>query len=154
MKTSDFDYILPDELIARYPMADRTASRLLCLNRQTGEVQHRSFKDILTLLRPNDLLVFNNTKVIPARIYGQKASGGKIEVLVERVLDQFTVLAHVKASKSPKPGSQLLLGDTELPADVKVLGRQEALFELQFAEPVADVLNRYGHMPLPPYIAS
>ncbi len=153
MKTSDFDYILPDELIARYPMADRTASRLLCFNRQTGEVQHRSFKDILTLLRPNDLLVFNNTKVIPARIYGQKASGGKIEVLVERVLDQFTVLAHVKASKSPKPGSQLLLGDTELPADVKVLGRQEALFELQFAEPVADVLNRYGHMPLPPYIA-
>jgi len=152
MKTADFYYELPDELIARYPMPDRTASRMLCLDKSTGQINHRQFTDLIDLLGANDLLVFNNTKVIPARIFGTKASGGKIEVLVERVLDQHTVLAHVRASKSPKPGTALYLGEQGALARVDVLRRHDALFELRFDDLVADVLAEHGHMPLPPYI--
>lgn len=150
-KVSDFHFDLPEALIAQYPAAKRTGSRLLCLDRQTGELAHRQFPDLIDLLQPNDLLVLNNTKVIPARLFGQKASGGKVEVLVERVLDSRRVLAHVRASKSPKPGSSLLLADA---ITVEVLGRQGELFELQFApeKTAADWLTEYGHMPLPPYI--
>ena len=98
MQVSDFDFALPDELIARYPMPERTASRLLQLQGDSGEIRHGQFTDLLGLLNAGDLLVFNNTRVIPARIFGQKASGGKLEGLVERVLDAHSVLGHVRAS--------------------------------------------------------
>ena len=149
MQTSDFDYHLPDNLIAQYPLAERTASRLLHVSGQ--QFFDRGFADIVDLLRPEDLLVFNNTRVIPARLHGQKESGGKIEVLVERILDQHRVLAHVRASKSPKPGSRLIL---ESVLNVEMLSRQGDLFELKFIsnENVIDLLEHHGHMPLPPYI--
>ncbi|MDX2465448.1 MAG: S-adenosylmethionine:tRNA ribosyltransferase-isomerase, partial [Porticoccus sp.] len=108
MRRSDFQFDLPPELIAQHPLPERTASRLLAL--LAGEEVHdRQFSDIVDLLHPGDLLVMNNTRVIPARLFGQKATGGKVEVLVERVLDEHRVLAHVRASKSPKPGMTLIL---------------------------------------------
>ncbi|MEY3017475.1 MAG: S-adenosylmethionine:tRNA ribosyltransferase-isomerase [Pseudomonadota bacterium] len=152
MKTHDFHFDLPEELIARYPMPERSASRLLCLDKSSGAIRHGVFRDIESLLRPGDLLVFNNTKVIPARLFGEKASGGKLEMLVERVLDGRRALAHVRASKSPKPGSTLRVGDGQEWSEVNVIGRHDALFELDFVEGVGAVLERFGHMPLPPYI--
>ena len=151
MLVSDFQFDLPDELIARYPMPERSASRLLMLDGNTGETRHGQFRDVLDLLQPGDLLVFNNTRVIPARMFGQKASGGKLEILVERILDDHSVLAHVRASKAPKPGTQILL-DNGFSAEM--VARHDALFELHFAGdlPVLDILNQIGHMPLPPYI--
>ena len=158
MQLSDFYFPLPDELIARYPAKDRTASRLLMLDGATGEIQHRQFTDLLDWLAPGDLLVFNNTRVLPARLWGKKSTGGRIEVLVERLLDNNRVLAHVRASKSPKPGAELHLvanqGEDEVLARVQVLGRHDQLFELGFADDdnALAVMNRIGHMPLPPYI--
>ncbi|WP_439256760.1 tRNA preQ1(34) S-adenosylmethionine ribosyltransferase-isomerase QueA [Lonepinella sp. BR2271] len=159
MLVSDFYFDLPDELIARYPTPNRTASRLLQLNGENGEISHRTFADVLDLVNAGDLLVFNNTRVIPARMFGRKASGGKLEVLVERVLSETTFLAHVRASKAPKDGTVLILGEDKLGENqgvqVNMLGRQGALFELEIAEKntaVLDVLNQIGHMPLPPYI--
>lgn len=151
MLVSDFQFELPDELIARYPMPERSASRLLMLNGNTGETRHGHFIDVLDLLQPGDLLVFNNTRVIPARMFGQKASGGKLEILIERILDEHSVLAHVRASKAPKPGTLILL-DKGFSAEM--VARHDALFELHFAGdvPVLDILNQIGHMPLPPYI--
>lgn len=151
MKLSDFNFELPEHLIAKYPTPERTASRLLQLDGKTGEVKHGKFTDILDLLQPNDLLVFNNTKVIPARLMGQKATGGQVEVLIERILKSNTALAHVRASKAPKPGTLLRL---ENAIDVEVVGRQGALFELEFkgGESILAMLDQYGHMPLPPYI--
>jgi S-adenosylmethionine:tRNA ribosyltransferase-isomerase len=151
MKLADFRFNLPQNLIARYPTAERTASRLMHLKGNSGEVDHRHFKDIVGLLEPGDLLVFNNTRVIPARLLGQKVSGGKVEVLIERVLDEQRVLAHVRASKAPKVGSLLIL---ESSIQVEMLARHDALFELKFLtqEPVLEVLEKFGHMPLPPYI--
>ena len=99
MRVADFSFELPDELIARHPKKERTSSRLLTLDGNSGQLGHKAFTDIIDMLEPNDLMVFNNTKVIPARMFGQKASGGKVEVLVERVLDEHSVLAHVRASK-------------------------------------------------------
>ncbi len=151
MRVSDFHFELPDELIARYPMPERSASRLLVVDGETGEPVHRTFQDIVEYLNPGDLLVLNNTRVIPARLFGQKASGGKIEVLVERVLDEHHVLAHVRSSKSPKPGSLLLL---EGGLEAEMVERQDSLFMLRFLgeEPVIRLLEQHGHMPLPPYI--
>jgi len=151
MLVSDFQFDLPDELIARYPMPERSASRLLMLDGNTGDTRHGHFRDVLDLVNPGDLLVFNNTRVIPARMFGQKASGGKLEILVERILDDHSVLAHVRASKAPKPGTQILL-DNGFSAEM--VARHDALFELHFAGdlPVLDILNQIGHMPLPPYI--
>ena len=150
MKTSDFSFDLPDELIARFPMEERSASRLLCVDGETGAIEHNGFRDLEGLLNPGDLLVFNNTKVIPARLYGQKESGGKLEALVERVLDEHHVIAHVKSSRSPKAGQRIVLGG----ADVEVLGRKGALFELKFLDsrPVFEILEAEGHMPLPHYM--
>ncbi|MGN5129534.1 tRNA preQ1(34) S-adenosylmethionine ribosyltransferase-isomerase QueA [Aeromonas hydrophila] len=156
MQVSDFHFDLPDELIARYPMTERTASRLLQLDGQTGALRHGQFVDVLDQLNPGDLLVFNNTRVIPARMFGQKASGGKLEVLVERMLDEHSVLAHVRSSKSPKPGTRLILdggADGEkVEAEMRV--RHDALFEIHFLDPrpVLEILEAIGHMPLPPYI--
>ena len=129
MKLSDFSYDLPETLIARYPTANRTDSRLLCLDGNSGALEHGKFTDVFDKLEPGDLMVFNNTKVIPARLLGQKASGGKLEVLVERVLDEHRVLAHVRASKSPKPGSQLIL---EGALCCEMESRQDSLFVLPF----------------------
>lgn len=159
MKVSDFHFDLPDELIARYPKPERTASRLLQLNGENGKIFHRTFSDVLDLIQEGDLLVFNNTRVIPARMFGHKASGGKIEVLVERVLSETTFLAHVRSSKAPKAGAELILGEDKLGEGngvrVNMLGRQDALFELEIADKstaLLDVLQQIGHMPLPPYI--
>lgn len=153
MQVSDFHFDLPEELIARYPMEERTASRLLHLNGNSGELSDKHFKDILDLVNPGDLLVFNNTRVIPARMFGRKQSGGKLEVLVERMLDDKRILAHVRCSKPPKPGTELFLGEKDEYSAV-MLARHDALFEIEFKseEVVLDILNNIGHMPLPPYI--
>lgn len=149
MRVADFHFDLPEHLIARHPLSERRASRLLVLDGASGEMAHRGFADLLDYLRPGDLMVFNNTRVIPARLFGQKASGGKLEILVERVLDSHRVLAHVRSSKSPKPGSTILIDGG---AEATMLARHDALFELGFAEEVLPLLERVGHMPLPPYI--
>ncbi|MGD8560642.1 MAG: S-adenosylmethionine:tRNA ribosyltransferase-isomerase, partial [Gammaproteobacteria bacterium] len=109
MQRSDFYYELPQDLIAQFPLASRTASRLLCLDGGTGALADRQFSDLPALLAPGDLLVFNNTRVIPARLFGRKATGGKVEVLVERILEGNQVLAHVRASKSPKVGGVVII---------------------------------------------
>lgn len=152
MRVADFQFDLPAEQIAHYPLAERRASRLLVLDGQSGALSHKHFADVLEYLKPGDLMVFNNTRVIPARVFGRKASGGKLEMLVERVVSDTRVLAHVRASKSPKPGTELLLGEEGEEVSVTMLGRQGELFELEFPEPVLPLLERIGHMPLPPYI--
>jgi S-adenosylmethionine:tRNA ribosyltransferase-isomerase len=156
MKLSDFDYHLPDELIAQHPPTERTASRLLHLDGVTGAIQNRTFRDITSLLLPNDLLVFNNTKVIKARLHGHKETGGSAEVLIERVLENNSpqssmALAHIRASKSPKPGSRIIFANNIAATMVQ---RVEDLFELHFegGERVHDVLEKIGEVPLPPYI--
>ncbi|MEO1882183.1 MAG: tRNA preQ1(34) S-adenosylmethionine ribosyltransferase-isomerase QueA [Methyloprofundus sp.] len=151
MKKSDFYYDLPDELIAQQPLSERSASRLLCLDKETDAIEDRQFSDLLALLHKDDLLVLNNTKVIPARLFGHKQSGGKVEILIERVLNDREVLAHMRSSKSPKAGALI-----ELDAGFQclVLGRVDDLFHLQFQgdEALEDILQCIGHMPLPPYI--
>ncbi len=151
VKTQDFDYLLPSELIAKYPLAKRSASRLLCLDRETGEIVHRQFMDLLALVEPNDLLVFNDTRVISARLYGAKASGGKIEILIERVLSQHQALAHIRASKSPKPGTRLIIGNN---LEIAMLAREGDLFKLEFPQEknIYEYLEQYGEVPLPPYL--
>ena len=151
MKLTDFKFDCPTELIAQFPTPDRTASRLLSLNGETGEYLDQKFTDLIKFLRPGDLLVFNNTKVIPARLLGHKDSGGKVEVLVERILDEHRVLAHIRSSKSQGKGRRLLLEDK---LNVEVLGRQGALFELFFHhdELITTLLEQVGRLPLPPYI--
>ena len=153
MRVTDFAFELPESLIAHYPMPERSSCRLLSLDGPTGALTHGTFTDILDKLNPGDLLVFNNTRVIPARLFGRKASGGKIEVLVERMLDDKRILAHIRASKAPKPGAELLLGDDES-IQATMLARHGALFEVEFNDerPVLEILNGIGHMPLPPYI--
>lgn len=155
MKTSDFYFDLPDELIARYPADQRDQSRLLVLDGRSGAVQHRHFNELGDFLRPGDLLVFNNTRVIPGRLYGHKDSGGKLELLIERITGETRALAHIRASKSPRAGSRLNLvreHGGEVRGQCEVLGRRDALFELEFDGPVLSVLEQIGHMPLPPYI--
>ncbi len=149
MLLSDFDYHLPSELIARYPLAERSASRLLQLDRQTGAVTHGVFKDLLDWLQPGDLLVFNKSKVIPARLYGHKPTGGKIELLVERVISEHEVLAHMRSNKTPKSGAKLQLANNH---EIELLARQGDLFKFRFSQPVLEVLHEVGHMPLPPYM--
>ncbi len=158
MKRRDFHYQLPPELIAQYPLAERTDSRLLCLDGASGELSHRRFPDLLELLQPDDLLVFNNTRVIPARLWGRKETGGQVEILIERITGIDSALAHIRASKSPKAGSRLLLstsegGDTG-PFSLTVGDRAGALFVLRtpLGEPLSEILQTIGHMPLPPYI--
>jgi len=150
MKTSDFSFELPDSLIARYPAAERSASRLLVFDPVSGERQDKIFRDIAGMLNPGDLLVFNNTRVIPARLFGEKASGGKLEALIERVLNEHEVLTHLRSSRSPKPGQDVILGGET----ATVVGRDGALFHLRFHSdtPVLDILEAAGHMPLPPYM--
>jgi S-adenosylmethionine:tRNA ribosyltransferase-isomerase len=150
MRLTDFHYELPDELIARYPLAERSASRLLCLDSQSGEVAHKRFPELIDLLQPNDLLVFNNTRVIPARLLGHKQTGGRIEVLVERILDTKRILAHVRASKKPQPDSRLFFAND---VTLQVMGRKNELFELvlQGEGTVLDAIELVGEVPIPPY---
>ncbi|QJR82015.1 tRNA preQ1(34) S-adenosylmethionine ribosyltransferase-isomerase QueA [Alteromonas pelagimontana] len=151
MKLSDFSFTLPDHLIAKYPTEKRSASRLMHLDGKTGNVVHRQFEETLSLVEEGDLLVFNNTRVMPARLKGKKASGGQVEVLVERILPDNTVYAHVRASKAPKPDTKLVLEEA---VHATVIGRLDALFHLRFDHdtPVLAILEAHGHMPLPPYI--
>ncbi|KAA9000099.1 tRNA preQ1(34) S-adenosylmethionine ribosyltransferase-isomerase QueA [Affinibrenneria salicis] len=153
MRVADFSFELPESLIARYPQPQRSACRLLSLDGPSGALTHGVFTDLLDKLEAGDLLVFNNTRVIPARLFGRKASGGRLEVLVERMLDNRRVLAHVRASKAPKPGAELLLGDDES-VRATMAARHDTLFELHFHDErdVLTILNAIGHMPLPPYI--
>jgi len=146
MLISDFDYDLPDELIAQYPAADRRGSRLLDLSR---EITDRTFSDLPKLLNETDLLVFNDTRVIKARLAASKETGGRAEILIERVQSERLALAHVKASKTPKLGSRLLLADN---TDAEVLGREGGLFSLHFSTDVMPFVDRHGEVPLPPYL--
>ncbi|MFZ0468193.1 MAG: S-adenosylmethionine:tRNA ribosyltransferase-isomerase, partial [Thiogranum sp.] len=145
MRLSDFDYPLPERLIADHPVQPRSHSRLLELAVH-GALRDRRMTDFPDLVEPGDLLVFNDTRVIPARLFGHKDSGGKVEVLVERLLDERRMLAHVRASKAPRPGSRLRLGTPAL--EVEVGGRRDDLFELEFGGevPVLELLERYGHV--------
>ncbi|GIU14395.1 tRNA preQ1(34) S-adenosylmethionine ribosyltransferase-isomerase QueA [Shewanella glacialipiscicola] len=151
MRVADFSFDLPDELIARYPMAQRNASRLLTLNGNSGALGDKQFTDLQGMINPGDLMVFNNTRVIPARMFGQKASGGKLEILVERMLDDKRILAHVRSSKSPKVDSLIHLDGGY---QMKMLARHDTLFELELLAEltILEVLEAVGHMPLPPYI--
>lgn len=151
MKVSDFDFSLPDELIARYPLACRSDSKLLCLDAETGARSHRNFTDLEAMLKRGDLLVFNDTRVIPARLFGQKETGGKVEVLVERVRGEGECLAHIRSSKSPRADQVIILEDG---TRLRVHGRDGALFILALDDPgrLLEVLERLGHMPLPPYM--
>ena len=151
MRVDQFYYDLPEGLIANEPARQRTDSRLLVLDGDTGELQHCRFSAVAELLEPGDLLVMNDTRVIPARLFGKKATGGRIEVLVERILDDHRLLAQVRASKSPKAGAELFFDGGY---KATVLGRVDDLFELEFSGEgtVLDILNAVGHIPLPPYI--
>jgi S-adenosylmethionine:tRNA ribosyltransferase-isomerase len=151
MKKSDFNYLLPEALIAQKPLAERTASRLLCMDRNTGRIADRQFIDFIDLIDERDLLVFNDTKVIPARLFGKKQSGGKVEILIERILDDHHAIAHVRASKAAKAGTLIELDNGY---DCEVLGRADDLFHLEFkGEPsLLTILEQIGHIPLPPYI--
>jgi len=149
MRRDHFQFELPDELIARQPAAQRQDSRMLFLDSSESNLQHQYFGDFLSHVERGDLIVFNNTKVIAARLYGQKTSGGKVEVLVERLIDAYSVRAHVRASKSPKVGSQIAFSEG---FSAEMTGRDDDLFALTFNKPVLAVLDAIGHMPLPPYI--
>ena len=146
---ADFDYDLPPELIAQSPLAERTASRLLVVG--DGQPEDRRFADLPRLLRAGDLLVFNDTRVLHARLHGVKDSGGRIEVLIERPIGRNEALAQVRASHAPKPGSRLLL---EGALDVEVVARKGEFFLLRFPEPddLLDLIEKHGKLPLPPYI--
>ena len=155
MKVTDFNFDLPEELIAQEPLAERSASRLLALSRASGEYQDHMFTDLVDLLDPGDLLVFNNTRVIPARLFAEKETGGKVEVLIERVLDEGQALAQIKANRKPQPGTVLTIDGRS--QRVEVQGRENEFWRLRLLDdPIQanwlDVLHESGHVPLPPYI--
>jgi S-adenosylmethionine:tRNA ribosyltransferase-isomerase len=150
MQINDFDFDLPAELIAQAPLPERNASRLLVVDPATASLSDRNFADLGDYLQADDLLVFNDTRVIPARLFGRKATGGKVEVMVERVVDDEVLLAHVRSSKAPKPGSDLFLEDN---IQCRVVERQQDLFVLRQTQGSwLDLLECFGHVPLPPYI--
>jgi S-adenosylmethionine:tRNA ribosyltransferase-isomerase len=150
MRLSDFHYDLPADQIAQYPPARRGDSRLLVLDGRSGRIEDRQFRDLPSYLRSGDLLVFNDTRVIPARLHGVKDSGGRAEILIERLLGPARALAHVRASKRPRPGREIRIGDGAL----RVVGRQGDLYELELEDgDLPSFLDRHGHVPLPPYIA-
>jgi len=157
MKTRDFHYHLPEQLIAQKPCDIRSQSRLLHYSRDQQTIDHRQFSDLSELLNDGDLLVFNNTRVIPARIYGRKETGGKVELLIERLTGERLCLAHIRASKSPKPGNIITLFDENkgLEFKVEVAGREGELFALSSGpdHTIAEIMESIGHMPLPPYIS-
>ena len=150
MQLSDFDYDLPERLIAQTPLQQRGGSRMLWVDPRRGQLTDKRFTDLPMLLESGDLLVFNDTRVVPARLFGHKQSGGKVEVMAERVLDDETLLAHIRASKAPKPGTHLVL---EHQIECRVQSRDGDLFILhQDDRPWLELLEQFGHVPLPPYI--
>jgi S-adenosylmethionine:tRNA ribosyltransferase-isomerase len=151
LKKSDFHFDLPPELIAQTPLPERSASRLLVVDAHSGAFKDRRFTDLVDLLQPGDLLVFNDTRVLPARLFGHKPSGGAVEILIERVTGTHEARAQLGVSKKPKAGGRIVLQDG---TEVSVLGREGEFFLLRFetAEPLEKVLLRLGRMPLPPYI--
>ena len=151
MRTEDFDFYLPDALIAQHPTDDRTASRMLHLNGQDGSLSDKQFLDLVDSINVGDLLVFNDTRVIKARLFGHKHSGGNVEVLIERVINSHTAYAHVRASRAPRVGSLIRLADA---FDAEITARHDDLFELRFLSDsaVLDLLDAHGALPLPPYI--
>ena len=152
MRTQDFDFYLPDNLIAQHPTSDRAASRMLHLNVTDGILSDQTFIELPNYLNTNDLVVFNDTRVIKARLFGNKESGGNVEVLIERVLDEHTAYAQIRASRAPKAGTKLKLSHA---LDVMIIERQDDLFLLRFLNDatVLDSLDQYGALPLPPYIS-
>ena len=149
MKTAEFDYALPEELIAQHPAAERGASRLLHLNGANGAIEDLRFADFPRLISPSDLVVLNDTRVIKARLFGRKATGGKVEVFVERIVAEREALALMRSGHAPHPGYKLVIGDG---VEVEVLSREDDLYRVRFSEPVAGALERCGNVPLPPYI--
>ena len=149
MKTAEFDYALPEEFIAQHPAAERGASRLLHLNGANGAIEDLRFTDFTSLISPSDLIVLNDTRVIKARLFGRKATGGKVEVFVERIVAEREALALMRSGHPPHPGYKLILGDG---IEVEVLSREDDLYRVRFSEPVAAALERCGNVPLPPYI--
>jgi S-adenosylmethionine:tRNA ribosyltransferase-isomerase len=151
MRTTDFDFFLPEHLIAQFPTEKRTASRLLRLSSGENSIQDCYFNQLPDFLNAGDLLVFNDTKVIKARLFGQKLTGGLVEVLIERILSEHSALAHVRASKAPKIGSKLRLANA---FECEVVDREDDLFLLKIDgnTPILDLLDQYGALPLPPYI--
>ena len=145
MKTSDFNYDLPEELIANYPLDNRSSSRLLVY---TNKIEHKTFKDVLNYFEAGDLLVVNNTSVIPARVYGNKESGGSVEVMLERVMEDNKALVQIRSGRSPKIGTVITLDSYK----VECINRQDNFFILQFDRPPLEIFNSIGHVPLPPYI--
>ncbi len=156
MKTRDFCYDLPQHLIAQYPAKQRTDSRLLHIDRKHSTFDDRQFTDLPDLLKPNDVLVFNNTRVIPARLFGHKATGGKVEILIERITSEHSALAHVRASKTPKVGTDIIVDTAESGKTIsfRIEERRDNLFMLgtEASINITDILQQIGHMPLPPYI--
>lgn len=150
MRRTDFDFELPAELIAQHPLTQRSAGRLLWLE-GTG-CRDRRVADLPALLRDGDLLVFNDTRVIKARLFGRKASGGQVEVLVERIDGARRARVQLRASRSPKPGARLCFGDDDWPVGAEVVGRERDFFVVEFDHDVDAVLERLGRLPLPPYI--
>ena len=151
MQRSDFFYELPEELIAEQPLETRSDSRLLCLDPVAATARDRMFRDLPGLLQAGDLLVFNDTRVIPARLFGHKPTGGKVEVLVERITGTRSALAQIRSNKPLRPGAEIILGEH---ASARITGRQADLFQLDFSinNDLAGYLEQAGHMPLPPYI--
>ena len=152
MKIQDFDFDLPPHLIAQFPAEHRASSRMLHMEGSTGALQDSMFSDLPRYLRAGDVMVLNDTRVIKARLYGVKESGGKVEVMVERVLDSHSVLAVIRASHSPKPGSRLFLEDA---IEAAVEARERDFYTLRFNHPrtAVELLEYYGKLPLPPYIS-
>lgn len=154
MKTADFHFDLPESLIAQMPLAERTESRLLHVDRKARSFDDKRFTDLIDLLAPKDLLIFNNTRVMRARLFGRKATGGQVELLVERILAEDECLVHMRVAKKPKPGQFIYIKDQPV---FEMLGREDDLFHLRFhpeceAQSIFDYLEQHGHMPLPPYI--
>src|SRR5882724_2162152 len=150
MQRSDFHFDLPPTLIAQHPLAERSASRLLCLDGASGALADRQFRDLISLLEPGDLLVFNDTKVVPARLYGRKETGGAVEFLVERILDARTALVHARASKPWRAGMRVLFSDG---VEARMLEREGGLLKVEFlGATLPEFLYAHGHVPLPPYI--
>ena len=157
MRTQDFDFYLPDALIAQFPSTNRSDSRMLRLDGKNGHLHDNLFKELPSFLQAGDLLVLNDTRVIKARLFGQKASGGAVEVMIERVIDEHHALAQIRASRAPKAGSRLILAEA---FEVEILDREDDLFRLSFLAQthsdnratVLELLEQYGTLPLPPYI--
>lgn len=149
MRRADFHYELPSGLIAQAPLERRSASRLLVLDGRDGRIEDRRFSDLPQLLRAGDLLVVNDTRVVQARVHARKATGGRVELLLERALDERRGLFQARASKPLREGAELLLAGA---ARARVLASHEDLIEIDFSEPLADYLARHGEVPLPPYI--